>query len=102
MPTANPASRTALVAGASGLVGSHVLRLLLEDPAYTRVTILARRELPLAPKKLGWRGGVRCPPPAPAARGSGVHAGHDPRPSRAAARPKEAGAAGGGLRPSGS
>jgi len=55
MPTANPASRTALVAGASGLVGSHVLRLLLEDPAYVRVTVLARRELPLAHKKLEQR-----------------------------------------------
>lgn len=53
-PNSNP-SRTALVAGASGLVGSHVLRLLLEDPAYTRVTILARRELPLAQKKLEQR-----------------------------------------------
>ena len=55
MPTANPASRTALVAGASGLVGSHVLRLLLEDPAYVRVTVLARRELPLGHKKLEQR-----------------------------------------------
>ena len=55
MPTANPASRTALVAGASGLVGSYVLRLLLENPAYVRVTVLARRELPLAHKKLEQR-----------------------------------------------
>ena len=57
-PTPTPtraASRTALVAGASGLVGSHVLRLLLEDPAYVRVTVLARRELPLAHKKLEQR-----------------------------------------------
>ena len=49
------ASRTALLAGASGLVGSRVLRLLLEDPAYARVTVLARRELPLAHKKLDQR-----------------------------------------------
>ena len=55
-PTPTPtASRAALVAGASGLVGSHVLRLLLEDPAYARVTVLARRELPLAHKKLDQR-----------------------------------------------
>jgi uncharacterized protein YbjT (DUF2867 family) len=47
--------RTALVAGASGLVGSHVLRLLLEDPTYQRVTVLGRRELPLAHKKLEQR-----------------------------------------------
>ena len=48
-------TRTALVAGASGLVGSQVLRLLLEDPTYTRVTVLARRELPLSHKKLEQR-----------------------------------------------
>ena len=48
-------TRTALVAGASGLVGSQVLRLLLEDPAYSRVTVLARRELPLSHKKLEQR-----------------------------------------------
>ncbi len=40
-------TRTALVAGASGLVGRQVLRLLVEDPTYSRVTVLARRELPL-------------------------------------------------------
>jgi uncharacterized protein YbjT (DUF2867 family) len=45
-------TRTALVAGASGLVGGHVTRLLLADPQYDRVTVLARRELPLAHKKL--------------------------------------------------
>ena len=44
--------RTALVAGASGLVGGHVTRLLLADPRYDRVTVLTRRELPLANKKL--------------------------------------------------
>jgi len=44
---ATPATaRSALVAGASGLVGSHVLRLLLAEPAYERVTALVRRELP--------------------------------------------------------
>jgi uncharacterized protein YbjT (DUF2867 family) len=55
-PTPTPApTRTALVAGASGLVGGHVLQLVLEDPAYRRVTVLARRELPLAHKKLEQR-----------------------------------------------
>ena len=48
-------TRTALVAGASGLVGAQVLRLLLEDPAYSRVTVLARRELPLSHKKVEQR-----------------------------------------------
>ena len=46
------ASRAALVAGASGLVGSHCLRLLLAEPAYQRVTALVRRELPLRHPKL--------------------------------------------------
>jgi uncharacterized protein YbjT (DUF2867 family) len=32
-----------------------VLRLLLEDPTYARVTVLARRELPLAQRKLDQR-----------------------------------------------
>ncbi len=55
MPPASTPSRTALIAGASGLVGSRVLRLLLEDPGYARVTVLARRELPLSHKKLEQR-----------------------------------------------
>jgi len=53
-PTPTP-TRTALVGGASGLVGSHVLHLLLEDPACGRVTVLVRRELPLTHKKLEQR-----------------------------------------------
>jgi uncharacterized protein YbjT (DUF2867 family) len=48
-------ARTALVAGASGLVGNHVLRTLLEDRGYDRVTALSRRELPLAHAKLTQR-----------------------------------------------
>lgn len=38
-------SRTALVAGASGLVGGHLFQLLLADDEYTRVISLARRSL---------------------------------------------------------
>lgn len=37
--------RSALVAGASGLVGHRVVDRLLRDPAYTRVVVLARRPL---------------------------------------------------------
>jgi uncharacterized protein YbjT (DUF2867 family) len=44
--------RTALVAGATGLVGGHVVRLLLADHDYTHVTVLTRRALPLAHAKL--------------------------------------------------
>src|SRR6266480_1688362 len=36
-------SRTALLAGATGLVGSHVLNLLLGDPEWTRVVTVGRR-----------------------------------------------------------
>lgn len=42
-------SRTALLAGASGLVGGQVLTRLLADPLYSRVIVLARR--PLEPER---------------------------------------------------
>jgi uncharacterized protein YbjT (DUF2867 family) len=45
--TAAAGKYTALVAGASGLVGGECLRLLLQSPRYARVVVLARRELPL-------------------------------------------------------
>lgn len=45
-------TRTALVAGGTGLVGGLVVRLLLEDRKYERVTALGRRELPLTHRKL--------------------------------------------------
>ena len=45
-------SRTALVAGGSGLVGGLLLRQLLEDADYDRVTALTRRTLALTHKKL--------------------------------------------------
>lgn len=48
-------SRTALVAGASGLVGGHLLPLLLADGAYARVVTLARRELAARHAKLEQR-----------------------------------------------
>jgi len=48
-------TRTALVAGASGLVGSHVIDLLLADADYATVTALVRRELPRTHRKLSQR-----------------------------------------------
>lgn len=39
-------TRTALVAGATGLIGQHLLHRLLADARYSRVTALSRRELP--------------------------------------------------------
>ncbi len=44
--------RTALLVGASGLVGGFCLRELLEDPAYSHVTILARNALGVKHPKL--------------------------------------------------
>lgn len=43
---------TAVVAGATGLVGRELVRLLLKDPSYSRVIALVRRELGLSHPKL--------------------------------------------------
>lgn len=40
------ASRTAVVAGATGLIGRHLLDALLSSPHYTRITAVVRRPLP--------------------------------------------------------
>jgi uncharacterized protein YbjT (DUF2867 family) len=45
-------SRTALLIGASGLVGGFCLRALLADSVYAKVISLARRPLPLSHEKL--------------------------------------------------
>ncbi|MBX3493994.1 MAG: oxidoreductase [Parvibaculum sp.] len=37
--------KTALIAGATGLVGGHLLKLLLADPQYSRVVAVTRRPL---------------------------------------------------------
>lgn len=44
--------QTAVVLGATGLIGSHVLEQLLQDDAFTKVKVLARRPLPLQHPKL--------------------------------------------------
>lgn len=41
-----PAGRSALVAGATGLVGARLLQRLLAEPAYGKVHVLLRRPLP--------------------------------------------------------
>jgi uncharacterized protein YbjT (DUF2867 family) len=41
--------RTAILMGASGLVGGFCLQAQLADPDYARIVLLNRRELPLAP-----------------------------------------------------
>jgi uncharacterized protein YbjT (DUF2867 family) len=45
-------TRTALAAGATGLVGGHLLQQLLAEPAYARVVALGRRPLALTHPKL--------------------------------------------------
>ncbi|MGH8479421.1 MAG: hypothetical protein ACREXK_07590 [Gammaproteobacteria bacterium] len=39
-----PSKRTALLAGATGLVGGHCLALLLDDDDYGQAAVLGRRE----------------------------------------------------------
>ncbi|MFN8284474.1 MAG: oxidoreductase [Chitinophagales bacterium] len=45
-------SRTALLVGATGLVGGHVLELLLQDAAYDTVIVLTRKSLNINHPKL--------------------------------------------------
>lgn len=44
--------KKAIIIGATGLVGSHILKLLLENPNYDNVTILVRRKIETAHPKL--------------------------------------------------
>ncbi|MDO7877301.1 NAD-dependent epimerase/dehydratase family protein [Hymenobacter sp. ASUV-10] len=44
--------KTALLAGATGLIGSQLLPLLLASDRYSKVTVVGRRELPLSHPKL--------------------------------------------------
>ncbi len=48
MAPQNPNGRTAILLGASGLVGGYCLRALLADESYARIVLLNRRALPLA------------------------------------------------------
>lgn len=48
--TQKTGSRTAVVAGPTGLVGSRLLDILLRDPRYRRVVALSRRPLEPGPK----------------------------------------------------
>jgi len=44
--------KTALLAGATGLIGSHLLPLLLESERYAKVIVVGRRALPMRHPKL--------------------------------------------------
>ena len=52
MALANTRSKSALIAGATGLVGVQCLARLLEHPAYDRVTVLSRRPIARSHAKL--------------------------------------------------
>jgi Predicted nucleoside-diphosphate-sugar epimerases len=45
-------TKSALLVGASGLVGGHCLQFLLEESSYTRVSVLVRRPLSITHDKL--------------------------------------------------
>ncbi len=47
-----PNRRSALLAGATGLVGGHCLELLLQDDAWQQVAVLGRREIGTTHRKL--------------------------------------------------
>src|SRR5262245_5677923 len=49
MQNTNTAPRTALLAGATGLVGRELLQQLLQDDLYSEVHVLSRRPLEAAP-----------------------------------------------------
>ena len=46
MNTNSNLPRTALIVGATGLVGESLLKILLKDATYTQVTALLRKKLP--------------------------------------------------------
>ena len=50
-----PRTKQALLAGATGLVGCHLLARLLAHPSYVRVEVLVRRELSISHSKLAQR-----------------------------------------------
>jgi uncharacterized protein YbjT (DUF2867 family) len=45
-------TKSALLVGASGLVGGHCLHHVLEEPSYTQVSVLVRKSLPVFHEKL--------------------------------------------------
>ncbi|WP_046245856.1 NAD-dependent epimerase/dehydratase family protein [Hymenobacter terrenus] len=45
-------SKTALLAGATGLIGSHLLPLLLQSERYSKVIVVGRKSLPMLHPKL--------------------------------------------------
>jgi uncharacterized protein YbjT (DUF2867 family) len=51
----SPFSRTAIIAGATGLVGRHLLDALLASPDYGRITAVVRRPLPRSAPRLDVR-----------------------------------------------
>ena len=46
--------KTALIAGATGLVGKEIVRLVLSQDYYKKVIILSRRSLPIEDDRLSF------------------------------------------------
>jgi len=44
--------KTALIAGATGLVGSELIKILVNDPNYEKIIVISRRELKISSPKL--------------------------------------------------
>lgn len=51
-PFPNPSEKTALVIGATGLVGNQLVQLLLTDSTFSKVKVFARRTLGISSSKL--------------------------------------------------
>ncbi len=45
-------AKTAIIAGASGLIGSNLLQILTNEPVYEQVLLLLRKELPIKHRKI--------------------------------------------------
>ncbi len=52
MKTSKAKYRSALIAGASGLTGSHLLQFLIKSPEYNEIHVLSRKPLELKNKKI--------------------------------------------------
>jgi uncharacterized protein YbjT (DUF2867 family) len=52
MKPSKPQALTAIIAGASGLTGSHLLQYLIKSPAYTKIHVLSRKSSGIMDKKI--------------------------------------------------
>jgi uncharacterized protein YbjT (DUF2867 family) len=52
MKTSKSKPRTALIAGASGLTGGHLLQFLIKSPEYSKIHVLSRKPIKIKDKKI--------------------------------------------------